>query len=53
MGNSIISDSKCRPWHDMRAIARACAVTRSNQEKEGLGLPKGKAAWADIARTKF
>ena len=37
----------------MRAIARACAVTRSNQEKEGLGLPKGKAAWADIARTKF
>ena len=53
MGNSIISDSKCRPWHDVQVIARACAVIHANQEKEDLGLPKGKAAWADITRTKF
>ena len=53
MENSIISDSKCRPWHDVRVIARACAVTRANQEKEDLGPPKGKAVWADITRTKF
>ena len=25
-----------RPWHDARAIARARAVTRANQEKRGL-----------------
>ena len=37
----------------MQVIARACAVIHANQEKEDLGLPKGKAAWADITRTKF
>ena len=26
-----------RPWHDMRAIARACAITCANQEKGSLG----------------
>ena len=26
-----------RPWDDVRAIARAHAVTRVNQEKGGLG----------------
>ena len=26
-----------RPWHDMRVIARAHAVTHANQEKGGLG----------------
>ena len=25
-----------RPWHDARAIARARAITRANQEKGGL-----------------
>ena len=29
-----------RPWHDVRAIARACAVTRTNQEKGGLACPR-------------
>ena len=41
----------------MRVIARARAATRTNQEKGGLGgrwkAPKFKAAWADIARSKF
>ena len=26
-----------RPWHDARAIARARAITRANQEKGSLG----------------
>ena len=32
-----VASIKCRPWHDMCAIARAHAVTRANQEKGGLG----------------
>ena len=28
---------KCRPWHDVRAIARARAITRANEEKGSLG----------------
>ena len=26
-----------KPWHDEQVIAQACAVTRTNQEKGGLG----------------
>ena len=26
-----------RPWHDARAIARARAITRANEEKGSLG----------------
>ena len=27
----------CKLWHDAQAIACTCAVTRTNQEKGGLG----------------
>ena len=33
--NAVIS--YIRPWHDARAIARARAITRANQEKGSLG----------------
>ena len=32
-----VASIKCRPWHDVWAIAHAHAVTHANQEKGGLG----------------
>ena len=34
--STLCSGRYIRPWHDARAIARARAVTRANQEKGGL-----------------
>ena len=56
---STLLKSYIRPWHDTWVIAHTHAVSCANQEKGGLGqsrmksLPKGKVAWADIARAKF
>ena len=61
----IIVKVKYKPWHHMWAIAHAQAITCTNQENVtrgvggGVGVggdenpPYGKAAWADIACTKF
>ena len=35
--NLKLANLKIRPWHDVWAIAHACAITHTNQEKGSLG----------------